>query len=432
MKKLIILVFILFFTQSLWAMSSSSFLISYSAFKNHDYNSSLLKFNMEQVKLSNVNLMDKVIAAIITEDLNLANKIANNILLSDPENQESYIVKLVFLCINKKFDKIKKLHKESLEANELINFIFFNDSKIKDINTISESLIDIVISSFSNANQESLNYDFLLFYVSLAKIIDNSNDRATLIKGELFQNIRKSKEAQKIFKMIKPSSPYYLDAQRNLAINYSNFSSYNEALLNITKLLKKNNNDYSIKKILADFYRIEKKYKKAIIIYNEMISENKEDIWKIFYLRGICFERMDDWNNAEKDFISSLDIKPDSPNVLNYLAYGWIEREIRLDQSLDMLKAAYKANPESYYIIDSLAWAYFKKNNLEEAARLMERVIDIAPGEAISLDHLGDIYYAMDRKREAVHFWQQALELADPEDEIEESVKIKLKKFNAG
>ena len=361
MKKLIILVFILFFTQSLWAMSSSSFLISHSAFKNHDYNSSLLKFNMEQVKLSNVNLMDKVIAAIITEDLNLANKIANNILLSDPENQEAYIVKLVFLCINKKFDKIKKLHKESLEANELINFIFFNDSKIKDNNTISESLVDIVISSFSNANQESLNYDFLLFYVSLAKIIDNSNDRATLIKGELFQNIRKSKEAQKIFKMIKPSSPYYLDAQRNLAINYSNFSSYNEALLNITKLLKKNNNDYSIKKILADFYRIEKKYKKAIIIYNEMISENKEDIWKIFYLRGICFERMNDWNNAEKDFLNSLDIKPDSPNVLNYLAYGWVEREIRLDQSLEMLKAAYKANPENYYIIDSLAWAYFKK-----------------------------------------------------------------------
>ena len=97
-----------------------------------------------------------------------------------------------------------------------------------------------------------------------------------------------------------------------------------------------------------------------------------------------------------------------------------------------MLKKAYNSNPESYYIIDSLAWAYFKKNNLDEAARLMEKVIDIAPGEAISLDHLGDIYYAMNRKREAIHFWQQALELAEPEDEIEESVQQKLNKFNAG
>ena len=29
-----------------------------------------------------------------------------------------------------------------------------------------------------------------------------------------------------------------------------------------------------------------------------------------------------------------------------------------------------------------------------------------------------------------IHFWQQALELAEPEDEIEENVKIKLEKFN--
>ena len=97
-----------------------------------------------------------------------------------------------------------------------------------------------------------------------------------------------------------------------------------------------------------------------------------------------------------------------------------------------MLKDAYKANPDSFYIIDSLAWAHYKKDNLDEAARLMEMVIDMAPGEAISLDHLADIYYAMDRKREAIHFWQQAIELADPEDEIEEKVQSKLDKFNAG
>ncbi len=163
-----------------------------------------------------------------------------------------------------------------------------------------------------------------------------------------------------------------------------------------------------------------------------MIKEKQEDLWNIYYMRGICYERLDDWDKAEKDFLTSLDIKPESPNVLNYLAYGWVEREIKLDESLMMLKAAYNANPESFYIIDSLAWAYFKKNDLNEAARLMEKVIDLAPGEAISLDHLGDIYYAMNRKREAIHFWKQALELAEPEDEIEDKVRSKLDRFNAG
>ena len=96
---------------------------------------------------------------------------------------------------------------------------------------------------------------------------------------------------------------------------------------------------------------------KKIVFYSE--NENSIFIFKSLIDElvnqniAICYERLGQWDKAEKDFLTSLDIKPDSANVLNYLAYGWVEREIRLDQSLNMLEAAYKANPESYYIIDS-------------------------------------------------------------------------------
>ena len=66
---------------------------------------------------------------------------------------------------------------------------------------------------------------------------------------------------------------------------------------------------------------------------------------------------------AEKDFLYSLKIKPDSPEVLNYLAYGWLERDINLNEATEMLQKAYQANPNSYYIADSLAWAFYKKND---------------------------------------------------------------------
>ena len=94
-----------------------------------------------------------------------------------------------------------------------------------------------------------------------------------------------------------------------------------------------------------------------------------------------------------------------------------------------MLTDAYNGNPDSYYILDSLAWAYFKKKNYLKAAKLMEEVIDMVPGEAISLDHLGDIYYAMNRKREAIYFWRQAKDLANPEDEIVNKIKKKLREY---
>ncbi len=431
-RKLLIFKLILFFSMPILAFSSSSFLISQSAFKNHDYPLALSSFTNKNVNLSTTKLLDKAISAVIIEDIDLAQKIATEILILDDWNQEAYMVKLVYLYVSKKFNKIKEINTKLKDKNDLVEFIFFNNNELKDKKLISKSLVDIVVSSFSNADQNSLNYNFLLFYTSLAKIIDTTNDRATLIKGELFQNIKKPKVAEETFLKIEPASTYYLEAQRSLAINYSNFLSYDDAQKKIKKLLLNNNNNYELKKILADFYRVEKKFELAISLYDEMINQKVDDLWNIFYRRGICYERLGNWDKAEKDFITSLDIKPDSANVLNYLAYGWVEREIRLDQSLQMLEAAYQSNPDSYYIIDSLAWAHFKHNNLEEAARLMEIVIDMAPGEAISLDHLGDIYYAMNRKREAVHFWQQALELAEPEDEIDEDVQSKLNKFNAG
>ena len=118
--------------------------------------------------------------------------------------------------------------------------------------------------------------------------------------------------------------------------------------------------------------------------------------------------------------------------MLNYLAYSWIEKNVFLNESLKMLKKAYEKNPKSHYILDSLAWAHFKKNNLKIASQLMEEVIIRAPAEAISLDHLGDIYFAMGRRREALYMWKQAKDLAELEDNIIDKILVKLKKHDAG
>jgi len=431
-KKLQIISIILIVNSSAFALTSSSFLISQSAYENYDYSSSLLNFDIDEVNLSEDSLLDKAIAAVITEDIDLASKIAKNILTEDKNNAEALIITAASFYKEEKFNKIIELRKNLEQPSEILEFIFFSNNTIKDINTISRALVEIVSSSYSNNEQRRLNYNFLLFYISLAKIIDPENDRAIIIKAELFDQVGQHQVAVDIYKQVNQNNIFYLDAQNNLARHHLFNSPYEEAKIQIKSILENNNNNYLLKRVLADFYRYNKKFDLALKIYDEMIKENQDDLWNIYYMRGICYERKDNWELAEKDFLKSLELQPGTPNVLNYLAYGWVERDIKLDRSLKMLEEAYKANPDSFYIIDSLAWAHFKKNNLAEAARLMEKVIDIAPGEAISLDHLGDIYYAMNRKREAIHFWQQALELAEPEDEITEDVQSKLDNINAG
>jgi lipoprotein NlpI len=58
---------------------------------------------------------------------------------------------------------------------------------------------------------------------------------------------------------------------------------------------------------------------------------------KILDRRGTSYERIGDWDNAEKDLTESLAILPDQPYVLNYLAYSWTEKKTNLIHMADLV-----------------------------------------------------------------------------------------------
>ncbi len=432
-SKIFLYSLIFLFSKTIFASSSASFLIAQTAFNDYDFGQVLHEYTSTENLEYKSDYLDELISAVITENIILAEKISKKILVKDPDNQEAKLLLMVKSINSNNKKKLKELRlNENNQKNDLFEFIFFLNEEIKSNTDISNAFVEIVRSSYSKQNPNySQNYNFLLFYTSLALLVSNNNYEATFIKGQLLQMIDDYFFAETTYQKIPEESDYFIDAQRNIAFNYLEENRFDDIENKIKLIVKNNNEDYEIKKILADFYRIEKKFDLAIKVYSELIKENPNDLWYTFYLRGICYEQSDNWEMAELDFLQSLKIKRNSPNVLNYLAYGWIERDIRIDESFVMLTDAYEANPDSHYILDSLAWAYFKKKDYVKAAELMEEVIDMVPGEAISLDHLGDIYFAMNRKREAIYFWRQAKDLAKPEDEITDKILIKLKENDA-
>jgi len=433
-KKISFLFLTLFFlliSNFLYALGASSYLISHTAFNSYDFENVFSHLDIEKNELNLNDYQIKLIALINLNKLYLANDIAIKILEKDPDNQEALIVNFVYLINKNETSKINNYRiNNHKNINELINFIFFKNNELKINEEISNSFIEVVKASLSNfPSSEEINYNLLIFYLSMSTILNSENNEAWFLTGQFYQMIEEYEKVELFYKKISSQSPYFIDAQRNIAFNYGKLFAFEKAEKKIQNLIQISNNHPDLIKILADFYRSNKYFKLALKQYSELIKNKELNLWNLFYLRGICYERINQWKLAEKDFLSSLDLKPDSPNVLNYLAYGWIEKDENIDLSLNMLEEAFEANPNSYYILDSLAWAHFKKNNLELAAELMEKVIDMAPGEAISLDHLGDIYFSLNRKREAIFFWNQAKDLAEPEDNLNENIIKKLESY---
>ena len=82
-----------------------------------------------------------------------------------------------------------------------------------------------------------------------------------------------------------------------------------------------------------------------------------------------------------------------------------------------MLEKAYQQEPEDPYIMNSIGWAHYLTGNYIKAEQLLKKAIQIMPYDPVNDQH-GDILWKLDRKIEAVYYWNSVLNLEDAEDEI--------------
>jgi len=419
------------------SFSSSAYLMANSAMSFFDYEEANIYYeNGDIVNLNDSDLEKKLLANVNTNSLDKATKVAKDILQNDNLNQDAWLVYLTHAKLHNNSEAFNVLKKQHLaEELSIIKFVFYDDNQIKkNNNDIAQSLLDIVQASNAD-NNELQGLDYLLFYLSLSLNLNPKFNESFYITAQIYQMLKNYEKAERFYNKVQKDHNLYLESQKNIAINKKYQNNVKKAEEELISLINLHPNNENLIISLADFYKSTKQYKKAIPYYSVVLNNqdlDEDQRWRLLYIRGICYERINNWKSAEEDLIKSLEINPESSQVLNYLAYSWIEKNIFLNKSLKMLKKAYEKNPESHYILDSLAWAHFKKNNLKIASKLMEEVIIRAPAEAISLDHLGDIYFAMGRRREALYMWRQARDLADPEDNIIDKILIKLDTHNAG
>ena len=180
---------------------------------------------------------------------------------------------------------------------------------------------------------------------------------------------------------------------------------------------------------MANTYKNFKKYNKAIELYTNLINQiddTSEIYADLLYKRGGSFERIGDYKNSDNDLIKSLEIVPEDPYVMNYLAYSWLERKYKIDVALEMLKDAYEKKKNDPYIIDSVGWAYFLVEDYEKAEKYLRNALLIMPEDPIVNDHYGDVMWKLGMKLQASYYWNAALLSDEAEEKLIEDINYKL------
>ena len=251
---------------------------------------------------------------------------------------------------------------------------------------------------------------------------------AQLSLGEVLLSRGKPEEALHVYSLIPEESVLARTALLRSAEVLLQTGRSEEALAILAISAEKSTDSYIPWFLHGEVLRKQERFATAAQSYSEAIDRLgtlHEDDWKLFYYRGMSFERSGHWQQAERDFMQALQLKPEQPFVLNYLAYSWIEQGRKLMQAKEMLLQATHEEPHNPFITDSLGWAYYRLGNYERAVEALESAVLLRAQDAVINDHLGDAYWRVGRQREARFQWKRALGL-DAEEEEAEKIRKKL------
>jgi len=272
---------------------------------------------------------------------------------------------------------------------------------------------------------------YVLIHSRIANHLDPSNAEALLLTAQALEELGQHDLAGETYARFPKDSPYFYTAEigRSDAL-YA--ADRKEAAVEVLQALSRSHSDLVVvHSALADILRREDRCAEAVAAYDAalaLVPKAERVHWTLFFSRGVCHEKLKDWPRAEADFRKALDLRPGQPQVLNYLGYSMLDRGLNFDEALELIQQAVRAEPEAGYIIDSLAWAYFRLGRYEEALAPMEKASLLEPSDPVVTDHLGDVYWMVGRKREAEFQWHRALSFG-PEEK--DAVRIR-KKLEVG
>lgn len=292
---------------------------------------------------------------------------------------------------------------------------------------LAESLFDTA----SLARQGGAN-DLALVFGRLALGLRPNFPLCQLLLADVLSRQGRLDEAEPIYHAIDPASSAADYARLRLAVNFDEAGRTEEAIAELRRLIDLRPDSYDAAMTLGDVYRSHKRFAEAAEAYDLAVrraappgTPPNPQLWPLYYARGIALERSGQWPRAEADFLQALRLKPEQPDVLNYLGYSWVDQGINLEEGRSLLERAVRLRPNDGAIVDSLGWALYRLGDFAGAVKYLERGVELKPEDPTVNEHLGDALWRSGRLDEARFQWQRALSL-NPEPEQIEALKAKV------
>jgi tetratricopeptide (TPR) repeat protein len=141
----------------------------------------------------------------------------------------------------------------------------------------------------------------------------------------------------------------------------------------------------------------------------------------LLYEQAMIEEKLDRLDEMEHLLRRVIELKPDHQHAYNALGYSLADRKIRLPEARQLIQKALDLSPGEPFITDSMGWVEYRLGNRDEAIRLLRVAYQSRPDPEIAA-HLGEVLWSEGKTDEARRVWREGRSRDSSNDVLRETL----------
>ncbi|MDP2761048.1 MAG: tetratricopeptide repeat protein [Sideroxyarcus sp.] len=171
--------------------------------------------------------------------------------------------------------------------------------------------------------------------------------------------------------------------------------------------------------IEAQFLREARQYGECFKVLNRGLAKFPEQP-ELLYQAAMAADKLKKYDTFEQMIRKLIKVEPNNAHAYNALGYGWLERNVRVTEAMELVQKAYALMPDDAAILDSVGWGHFRLGELEQSVAFLRRAFAADPDPEIAA-HLGEVLWVTGEREEAQAIWRASAQ-AHPDNEALQAV----------
>lgn len=142
----------------------------------------------------------------------------------------------------------------------------------------------------------------------------------------------------------------------------------------------------------------------------------------LLYEQSMVAEKLEQFDVMERLLREVIALQPERAHAYNALGYSLADRNQRLPEAKALIERALELAPGDPFITDSLGWVEFRLGNRDKAVELLRQAAQARPDAEIGA-HLGEVLWTMGRRDEARKVWAEARSRDADNEVLRETMK---------